>query len=111
MSKASSARITQRTIAELEEATKHVPAMAYDIENYQKLGSLYNLIKGVKGYDSSDEAVKTVKKALDEAFKSLEGVKPDLSFRYTNDIAVEGVAGGRKATNKVRALMDAQWNK
>lgn len=111
MSKASSARITQRTIAELEEATKHVPAMAYDIENYQKLGSLYNLIKGVKGYDSDEKSVSTVKAALDDAIKSLDGVKPDLSFRYTNDIAVNGEAGGRKATNKVRALMDAQWYK
>ncbi|MBF4176172.1 biotin-independent malonate decarboxylase subunit beta [Lacticaseibacillus paracasei] len=111
MSKASSARITQRTITELEEATKHVPAMAYDIENYQKLGALYNLIKGVKGYDHDEQAVATVKAALDDAFKSLEDASSDLSFRYTNDIAVNGEAGGRKATNKVRALMDQQWNK
>jgi malonate decarboxylase beta subunit len=109
MSKASSARITQRTIAELEEATKHVPAMAYDIENYQKLGSLYKLIKGVKGYDHEDQAVATVKAALDDAFSSLDDAPADLSFRYTNEIAVKGAAGGRKATNQVRALMDQQW--
>ncbi|KRL88209.1 malonate decarboxylase, beta subunit [Lacticaseibacillus pantheris DSM 15945 = JCM 12539 = NBRC 106106] len=109
MSKASSARITQRTIAELEEATKHVPAMAYDIENYQKLGSLYKLIKGIKGYDSDDNAVATVKAALNDTFKSLEDAPSDLSFRYTNDIAVNGESGGRKATNKVRAMMDQQW--
>lgn len=100
MSKASSARITQRTIAELEEATKHVPAMAYDIENYQKLGSLYKLIKGIKGYDSDDNAVATVKAALNDTFKSLEDAPSDLSFRYTNDIAVNGESGGRKLLTK-----------
>ncbi|WP_155287508.1 biotin-independent malonate decarboxylase subunit beta [Lacticaseibacillus zhaodongensis] len=110
MSKASSARITQRTIAELEEATKHVPAMAYDIENYQKLGSLYRLIEGVKGYDHDARAVGTVEAALDDAFASLDDAPTDLSFRYTNDIAVNGADGGRKATNQVRALMDQQWN-
>ncbi|MFD1485271.1 biotin-independent malonate decarboxylase subunit beta [Lacticaseibacillus baoqingensis] len=109
MSKASSARITQRTIAELEEATKHVPAMAYDIENYQKLGALYNLIQGIKGEDHDAKAVATVKAALDDAFASLVDAPTDLSFRYTNEIAVNGKDGGRKATNKVRALMAQQW--
>lgn len=107
MSKASSARITQRTIAELEEATKHVPAMAYDIENYQKLGSLYKLISGVKSYDSSAKAISTVEGVIDEALADLDNKPTDLSFRYTNPIAVQS---GRVATNKVRRLMDEQWN-
>ncbi len=106
MSKASAARITQRTIAELEEATKHVPATAYDIENYQKLGALYNLIEGVKGYDSDEKSIAKVKAALDEAFASLEN-DSTLKFRYTNEIAL---AGGRVATNQVRSMMDEQWN-
>ncbi|MDF7639052.1 biotin-independent malonate decarboxylase subunit beta [Lactobacillus sp. ESL0791] len=110
MSKASSARITQRTIEEVEEATKHVPAMAYDIENYQKLGALYNLIKGVKGYDHDEKSVAIVNQAIDDALASLDNAPADLSFRYTNEIAVNGAAGGRKATNQVRSLMDEQWN-
>ncbi|MDF7672930.1 biotin-independent malonate decarboxylase subunit beta [Lactobacillus sp. ESL0701] len=110
MSKASSARITQRTIAEVEAATKHVPAMAYDIENYQKLGALYNLLPQVKGYDHDEQAVRAVKQALDDAFASLEGAPTDLSFRYTNEIAVNGAASGRKATNQVRKLLAEEWN-
>ncbi|MCT3284591.1 biotin-independent malonate decarboxylase subunit beta [Lactiplantibacillus pentosus] len=109
MSKASSARITQRTIAELEAATQHVPAMAYDIENYQKLGALYQLIEGVKGTDTDQAAISKVKAALDEALTSLDDASTDLSFRYTNPIAVNGEAGGRKATNQVRRLMAEQW--
>ncbi len=107
MSKASAARITQRTIAELEEATKHVPAMAYDIENYQKLGALYQLLPGIKGYDSDKQAIATVREAIETALADLDDQAADLSFRYTNPIAVEG---GRVATNQVRDLMDEQWN-
>lgn len=105
MSKASAARITQRTIAELEEATKHVPAMAYDIENYQKLGALFNLIKGVKGYAVDERAISTVKAALDDAFDSIKDDRT-LKFRYTNEIAL---SEGRVATNQIRSLMDEQW--
>ena len=109
MSKASSARITQRTIAELEAATKHVPAMAYDIENYQKLGALFSLIKGVRGTDTDRRLIAKVNVALDDALASLDDAPTDLSFRYTNPIAVAGEAGGRQATNQVRELMAAQW--
>ncbi|MCI1890867.1 MAG: biotin-independent malonate decarboxylase subunit beta [Schleiferilactobacillus harbinensis] len=106
MSKASAARITQRTIAELEEATKHVPAMAYDIENYRKLGALYKLIEGVHSKDANDQAVATVQGVIQHALDSLEDAPTDLSFRYTNPIAVKS---GRVATNKVRQMMAEQW--
>ncbi|MBP2057756.1 malonate decarboxylase beta subunit [Lactobacillus colini] len=106
MSKASAARITQRTIAELEEATKHVPAMAYDIENYQKLGALYTLIKGVKGYDSDEASISKVRAAIDAALADDDD--ETLKFRYTNKIAKES---GRKATNQIRKMMDEQWDK
>lgn len=105
MSKASAARITQRTIAELEEATKHVPAMAYDIFNYQKLGALYKLVENIDSYDASPENVAKIKKLIEEA---IEDAKNDatLHFRYTNKIAQET---GRKATNEVRAMVKKQW--
>ncbi|BDR58578.1 biotin-independent malonate decarboxylase subunit beta [Xylocopilactobacillus apicola] len=107
MSKASAARITQRTIAELEKATEHVPAMAYDIENYSKLGALYKLLPGIKGTDSSPQAIKTVENAISEALSSLDDEPRDFSFRYTNPVAVKE---GRVATNKVRKMMDEQWD-
>lgn len=105
MSKASAARITQRTIAELEEATKHVPAMAYDIENYQKLGALYELIDGVKGYSSDQASIDKVKAVIDKAL--LDDNDTSLKFRYNTEIAK---TSGRKATNEIRKMMDEQWN-
>ncbi|AUI71555.1 biotin-independent malonate decarboxylase subunit beta [Companilactobacillus alimentarius] len=105
MSKASAARITQRTISELEEATKHVPAMAYDIDNYEKLGALYKLVKGIGSWEATDENVEKIDQIIDEAIASLDGDKT-LHFRYETPIAK---ASGRKATLKVRQLVDEQW--
>ncbi|ALB29283.1 biotin-independent malonate decarboxylase subunit beta [Companilactobacillus heilongjiangensis] len=107
MSKASAARITQRTIAELEEATKHVPAMAYDIDNYEKLGALYKLVKGIGSYEATDENVTKINSIIDEAIQSTVGKPTDLHFRYETPIAV---ASGRKATNAVRKAVFEQWN-
>jgi malonate decarboxylase beta subunit len=105
MSKASAARITQRTIPELEEATKHVPAMAYDIDNYEKLGALYKLVKGIGSWEATDENVDKINSIIDEAIASLNGDRT-LHFRYETPIAK---ASGRKATLKVRQLVAEQW--
>ena len=107
MSKASAARITQRTIAELEEATKHVPAMAYDIHNYEKLGALYKLVQDVSSWDANENAVEEIKTVIDEAIESTENQPIDLHFRYETPIAVES---GRQATNKMRKTVFEQWN-
>lgn len=107
MSKASAARITQRTIAELEEATKHVPAMAYDIHNYEKLGALYKLVQDVSSWDANENAVEEIKTVIDEAIESTKNQPTDLHFRYETPIAVES---GRKATNKMRKTVFEQWN-
>lgn len=107
MSKASAARITQRTIAELEEATKHVPAMAYDILNYEKLGALYKLVQDVSSWDANENAVEEIKTVIDEAIESTKNQPTDLHFRYETPIAVES---GRQATNKMRKTVFEQWN-
>lgn len=106
MSKASAARITQRTIEELEEATKHVPAMAYDIFNYEKLGALYKLVHDVSSWDATDKAVAEIHKLIDEAIESTKGKPTDLHFRYETPIAV---ASGRKATLKMRKAVAKEW--
>lgn len=105
MSKASAARITQRTIAELEEATKHVPAMAYDIFNYQKLGALYKLVEGIASNDPSPANVAQIEKLIDEAITSAQD-DWTLHFRYENPVAK---ASGRKATLAMRQAVADQW--
>ncbi len=106
MSKESSARITQRTIKELEEATKNVPAMAYDIVNYSKLGALYKLLPNIKSWEPTSEGLKTVQKTISEAIESARAGENNLHFRYETDIAKDS---GRKATLKMRKAVAAQW--
>jgi malonate decarboxylase beta subunit len=50
--------------------------------------------------------VATVQGVIQHALDSLEDAPTDLSFRYTNPIAVKS---GRVATNKVRQMMAEQW--
>lgn len=106
MSKASAARITKRTIAELEEATKKVPAMAYDVRSYSTLGPLYRLLSGIQADAPQSADVATVEQTISEAIDSTKGAPRDLSFRLETK---EALAGGRAATLKVRKALSEQW--
>lgn len=106
MSKASAARITKRTIAELEEATKKVPAIAYDVRSYSTLGPLYRLLSGIQADDPQSGDVATVEQTISEAIASTKDAPRDLSFRLETK---EALAGGRAATLKVRKALSEQW--
>jgi len=103
MSKQSAARITKRTIEELDEATKKVPAMAYDIKSYNSLGPLDALLEGINP-DAPDAAnLETVKAALSEAIRlSDDTVKQRLETRQAEK--------GRLFSRLVRTKIAEQWN-
>ncbi|MFT8949847.1 MAG: biotin-independent malonate decarboxylase subunit beta [Liquorilactobacillus hordei] len=106
MSKASAARITKRTVAQLEEATRHVPAMAYDIFNYKKLGALYSFVESVSSWNPTREGIDTVSKKIDAAIMSVLDNDRGMHFRYENSIAK---SEGRQATINIRKLMEQEW--
>ncbi|MFP3126109.1 hypothetical protein OH784_26075 [Ectobacillus funiculus] len=106
MSKQSAARITQRTIEELEEATKKVPAMAYDIRSFQKLGALYALIPGINADNPEAYDREEVYGKLFEAIKDIKNSPRDLSSRLTSSFAREG---SRSASILVRKKLAEQW--
>lgn len=106
MSKASAARITKRTIDELEEATKKVPAMAYDVRSYKTLGPLYKLLSGIQADQPQDSDVAAIEKAIQEAIDSTKDAARDLSFRLQTE---EALSGGRTATLRVRKALQEQW--
>jgi malonate decarboxylase beta subunit len=106
MSKASAARITKRTIEELNEATKKVPAMAYDVRSYSTLGALYKLLSNIDADKPTIEEIELIEQALLEAIESTKGAADDLSFRLQTP---EALTGGRAATIKVRELLRKQW--
>lgn len=105
MSKQSAARITMRTIEELEEATKKVPAMAYDIRSFEKLGALYSLLDGVNADEPEEEDTSRVFSELTNAIEDI--AKTDLSNRLTSALARQG---GREASILVREKLTEQWN-
>ncbi|WP_019119464.1 biotin-independent malonate decarboxylase subunit beta [Brevibacillus massiliensis] len=106
MSKQSAARITRRSVAELEEATKKVPAMAYDIRSFATLGALHELIGGVNADTPGDEDRALVQDKIAEAIKSTRFAPRDLHVRLSSEAASRG---GRTASIQVRRMLAEQW--
>ncbi|QBP40168.1 biotin-independent malonate decarboxylase subunit beta [Paenisporosarcina antarctica] len=107
MSKQSAARITQRSLEELEAATKKVPAMAYDVESFEKLGALSSLVDGVEadtpGKKERDIIYKEIHLAIEDVW--MDG-SIDLSVRLKSSFA----QSGRAASILVREKLSEQWN-
>ena len=106
MGKQAAARITRRSVADLDEMGDRFPPMAYDIGNYSKLGLLHALIEGVDADQPSAADVDKVRGALAEAVADIRasGVR-DLSSRLQSPQAREL----RAASIEVRRRLAEQW--
>ena len=108
MSKESAARVTKRSVAEIEAAAEKVPAIAYDINNYTKLGAIYHFLEDITDQAASEQNVSKVIEAINEAIQDVRNTNDTmLTNRYTNETAK---TFGRVETNKVRAKMDEEWD-
>lgn len=109
MSKRATARITQRSVDELDEVARRVPATAFDVDSFANLGALYDLIDGVNADQPVKADVETVRRALAGAIASARksGVEPGLSSRLNSTAARER----RRATLKVRERLGEEWNR
>ncbi|RKS84462.1 malonate decarboxylase gamma subunit [Orbus hercynius] len=101
MGKEAAARITLRSVEALEKLAATIPPMAYDIENYSKLGLLYKLL--------------TMSNAMQPMANEIELVKATI-VDAINDALQDGVslhsrlqAKDRHASLLVREKMRAQW--
>lgn len=100
------ARITKRSVAELDELGKKIVPMAYDIRSFAKLGGLYRLMD-VAHPDTPDEStVSAVRAALEEAVDDARRTPPTLDRR----LETEGARQYRHMSIAVRDKMTAQWN-
>ncbi|MCB2308190.1 biotin-independent malonate decarboxylase subunit beta [Clostridium estertheticum] len=105
MSKESSARITKRSVAELEEAAKSVPSIAYDIKSFSTLGALHDLVSGINADVPTVDDTKKISNKLSDAI-SIARISPrDLRNRLTSKAALTG----RAASIKVRTKLAKQW--
>ncbi|MCF5721662.1 biotin-independent malonate decarboxylase subunit gamma [Pseudomonas syringae] len=99
MGKASAARVTLRSMEELEALAASVPPMAYDIESYASLGLLWETLSVSQIEQPTAEDVARVGDCLVSAIKDID--TPDLSSRLG--------ATNRAASSHVRQLLREQW--
>ncbi|MGV8918552.1 MAG: biotin-independent malonate decarboxylase subunit gamma [Pseudomonas sp.] len=101
MGKASAARVTLRTVEELEKLAASVPPMAYDIDSYASLGLLWETLSVEQIEQPTTHDIELVQSCLTQAIKDVKTGGTDLSSRLG--------ATNRAASSKVRELLRAQW--
>ncbi|MFL1493111.1 biotin-independent malonate decarboxylase subunit gamma [Pseudomonas antarctica] len=99
MGKASAARVTLRSVEELEALAASVPPMAYDIDSYASLGLLWETLSVSQIEQPTADDVVRVSDCLVSAIKNIDG--RDLSGRLG--------ATNRGASSHVRQLLREQW--
>jgi malonate decarboxylase gamma subunit len=105
MHKAAAARVTLRSVAELEELAKKIAPMSYDIRDYAKLGLLYKLLHVENPEKPSAEDIRDVQNELIGAIADARSGPVDLRNRLES----KGAQEMRKASLLVRSKLEAQW--
>jgi len=106
MHKEPAARITRRTVAQLESLAKTVTPLSYDVRDYAKLGLLYKLLHVSNPEAPSTEEISLVRNAVIEAIADARKGPTDLRGRYES----EDAQTARKASRLIRARLEEQWN-
>ena len=99
MGKASAARVTLRSVEELETLAASVPPMAYDIDSFASLGLLWETLSVSQIEQPTQDDVARVGDCLINAIKDIHGA--DLNGRLG--------ATNRAASSHVRQLLREQW--
>ncbi len=106
MGKQSAARVTRRSVAELDVLGRTFAPMAYDIRSFAKLGLVYKLISGVDADAPPQSDVRRVHAELLRAVADTRAGARDLASRLTSPEARES----RAASIDVRRRLAEQWN-
>jgi len=106
MAKNAAARVTRRTVEELDKLAETVIPMSYKIEDYAKLGTLYKLIDGVNVDSPEPKQVDQVRADLLAAIADARSGQRDLSNRLQS----QGAQTNRSATLVVRQRLAAEWH-
>jgi biotin-independent malonate decarboxylase gamma subunit len=106
MAKNAAARVTRRTVEELDKLAETVIPISYKIEDYAKLGTLYKLIDGVNVDSPEPKQVDQVRADLLAAIVDAGSGKRDLSNRLQSQSAQKN----RRATLMVRQRLAAEWH-
>jgi biotin-independent malonate decarboxylase gamma subunit len=105
MHKEAAARITRRSVAELEQLGHEIAPMSYDVRDYAKLGLLYKLLHVDDPLHPTAADIEAVRHELIDAIQDARRGTTDLSNRLQSEAAKQT----RKAGIAVRAALRAQW--
>jgi malonate decarboxylase gamma subunit len=106
MRKQSAARVTRRTVEQLDELGKTIIPMAYDIRQFAKLGLLHELITGIDADAPTAAQITRVKERVGAAIADIRKNPGDLTSRLKNPEAKVH----RAASIEVRKRLAEQWN-
>jgi malonate decarboxylase gamma subunit len=105
MHKEAAARITLRSVADLDRLGHQLPPMSYDIHDFARLGLLHELLHVEDAGHPSPATLAQVQKSLIDAVADARAGSTDLSNRLTS----QGAREMRNAGLAARALMQEQW--
>jgi len=105
MHKEAAARITLRSVAELDKLGHEIAPMSYDVRDYARLGLLFRLLHAQDPQNPTADEVAEVRAAIAAAIVDARSGTADLSNRWKSDVARRT----RKGTLAVRAALEAQW--
>ncbi|MCO7525970.1 biotin-independent malonate decarboxylase subunit gamma [Pseudomonas asiatica] len=100
MGKAAAARITLRSVEQLEALAAEVPPMAYDLASYASLGLLWRRLTVDNAETPSSADIAQVRACLADAVRDI-GSSSDLSSRLAGE--------NRSASRQVREQLRRQW--
>lgn len=101
MGKASAARVTLRSVEELEALAASVAPMAYDIDSYASLGLLWETLEVARIEAPTADDVQRVRDCVLQAVRDARAGGCDLRGRLG--------ASNRAASSRVRELLREQW--
>jgi biotin-independent malonate decarboxylase gamma subunit len=105
MAKEAAARVTRRSVAELDELAAKVLPLSYDIRAFARLGLIHKLIEGVNAEAPVAQDVRYVQDELLAAIAEARAGALDLSNRLTSVAA----RSSRAASITVRERMALVW--
>ena len=106
MSKKSAARITKRSIADMDDAADKVAAIAYDIHSFNRLGAVNKLLRFADHDHPTDADAEAVKQELAAGAAASRSWSNRLSYR----LETPNGADYRRLSAEVRRRMREAWN-
>lgn len=105
MGKQAAARVTKRTVEQLEKLGEDILPLAYDVRSFAQLGLVHELISGVDADAPGEADARQVSERIAAAIADARAGSSDLSSRL---ISLEA-RKNRAASIRVREALAAQW--